>query len=452
MQRSEQTFVRAATGDVVTRLSRDVLVDGVLLELPSEWQAGEVEGSRTTAATWRRGRAEGTVRLEVRPAGWGWSELELRWDGAGPRRRADPRRRDGAPTLGQLLGAHVDGRTVGTPTTPAVAPVRGRTLVAAATTIAVIAASVVIGPLVSTTPVTADDAVAQFRATSRTADATEPRTPDPDGGPDLPRPASEATADGDAGTTSPPPTGEAITPAAGHGAATGVSGEDLSAGSAGPGATPTGTTARPGRAAPVATDTSPARPPAGVYRYATDGWEELDTRGSHRRFPEETVQVIHHTDCGFRQVWEPLAERRDEHGFCSDVDPAILVTTDTARSFFGQQRRQRFTCSPVRTDRDGWTTRCDDTDGTTMTVTTRREGTERRTVGGRAVEVSRMRVEAALTGETTGRRASTVWVRASDGLLVRSEVEAELEVAGPFGRMGYRERYVLELADLEPRT
>lgn len=459
MQRSEQTFVRAATDDVVARLPRHADVDDVTVDLSPGWQAGRVSGSRCTSARWRRGASSGTATVEVRPAGWGWSELELRWDGAGPPPRGLGRRRAATPTVARTLGAHVDGRTLGASRTPTARPVRGRTVVAAATTIALIGASLVIGPLTTPTPVTADDAVAQFRAASQ--GATAPTSvaagsdldPDAEGGPEVtePEPGEPVTTDVDASTTPAPATAGAVTPATDTGAEAGTP-TGPSAGASTPQAARTPTPAPGGQDAPEGSAPTTTRPPAGVYRYATDGFEELDTRGSHRRFPEETVQVVHHTDCGFRQVWEPIAERRDEHGFCVDVDPPLLVTTDTTRSFFGQERRQHFTCSPVRTDGDGWTTRCDDRDGTAMTVTTRREGTEHRTVGGRDVEVARLRVEAELTGETTGRRRSTVWVRASDGLLVRSEVEADLEAPGPFGRVGYREQYVLDLVDLEPRT
>ncbi|WP_052666906.1 hypothetical protein [Nitriliruptor alkaliphilus] len=459
MHRSEQTFVRAATDDVVARLPRHADVGGVTVDLSPRWRPGSVEGARCSTATWRRGRVAGTATLEVRPAGWGWSELEVRWHGAGPPRWGHGRQRDATPTVARTLGAIVDGRALGAPRPPAARPVRGRTLVAAATTIALVGASLVIGPLTAPTPVTADDALAQFRAAAegattaaRVASGTNPGS-GTEGGPDATDPASDglATAPPEARTTPAPSTVGAVAPTSGSDT-TDEAPASTPSGAPAPEAAPAPTPATAGPDGPQRSESSAARPPAGVYRYATDGWEELDTRGSHRRFPEETVQVVHHTDCGFRQVWEPIAERRDEHGFCVDVDPPLLVTTDTARSFYGQERRQHFTCSPVRTVADGWTARCTDPDGTSMTVTTRREGTERRTVGGRSVEVARLRVEAELSGETTGWRRSTVWVRASDGLLVRSEVEAELEAPGPVGRVGYRERYVLDLVDLEART
>lgn len=431
MQHHDQTFVRATPTTVVARLPAHLSLDETEVDVDPLWDVGAPDGSCRTRASWRRGRRSGTGVVEVRPAGWGWSELALSGQGA-----AVP---------AQQLAAYVEDRPPVQLPVRRRGPVTRRAVLAAASAMALVGAAVVVLPFGASTAVTADTALSEFRAATPTSDA--PRTGE------TPAPSASArpaTTTEDAGGPDP---ASGVDPSAGP--TTAPEAEPTAA--AGPAERPSvdragADTSEAAPRQPAAPAPTPDRPAAGVYRYATDGWEELDVRGSHRRFPDETAQVIHHTDCGYRQIWEPLEERRDEHGFCVDTDPPALVTTATSRSFFGQRREQTFTCSPVTTTDGGWRTRCDDGDGTAMTVTTQQLGTGRRTVGGETVEVTELRVAADLTGDTSGQRRSTVWTRVGDGLLVRSEVEADLEAPGPFGRVRYRERYELDLLDLEPRT
>lgn len=451
----DHTFVPATPSTVAMRLPDRVDLDDLRLHLArTALPTGDADAPADDAdarpwhapVTWRQGRRHGAGTLEVRPAALGWSELALRWDGSAPPRRRGRRSATDSPAA--ALERTVTGRP--RPTRPPrrrPAPRRRATLATTAVTaVALVAALVAVGPFGDPTAVTTDDALARFRAeATRTADAevatvaqgSDPadgsspdRAPEPDAGtaPQPTGPAATETSppedDGDTGTASGPI-------------------DDAPARASEPEAEPTTDTAdEPDR---------PARPAAGVYRYATDGFEELDTRGSHRRFPQQTVQTVHHTDGGFRQVWEPLEERRDEHVLSTETQPHRLVTTATSRSFFGQQRDQRFSCSAADTGARGWTVRCEDEAGTTrMTVTTRVEGTERRTVRGADVEVTRLGVVAELSGATEGRRTSTTWTRVGDGLLVAADVEGEVETDGPFGRVRYREEYTLDLLDLEP--
>jgi hypothetical protein len=455
----DHTFVPATPTTIATRLPDHLDLDGLQLHLAGTTTRTETAADAPaspaqhwcTPVTWRRGRRHGAGTLEVRPAAHGWSELALRWDGPAPARRP-ARRRAATDTPAAALERTITGRP--RPTTPPrrrPSPRRRATLASTAVTaIALIAALVVVDPF-SPTAVSADDALARFRAEAEAAQAADAQVRSvAQEAPETEAPASDQDPDPE---PTPDPATAPAEPAATPDEPRPAPETDAAAASA---PTTDAPSSAPEADAQTTRDTAdqperPTRPAAGVYRYATDGSEELDTRGSHRRFPQQTVQTVHHTDDGFRQVWEPIEERRDEHTLSTATDPPLLVTTATSRSFFGQQRDQRFTCTPADTGARGWKVSCTDDDGTTrMTVTTRVEGTERRSVRGTDVEVVRLGVVAELSGATEGRRTSTTWTRAGDGLLVAAEVEGEVETEGPFGPVRYRESYTLDLLDLEP--
>jgi hypothetical protein len=453
----DHTFVPATPTTIAARLPGHLDLDGLHLHLATTSQvgadtpaAGGTDQHWLAPVTWRRGRRHGAGALEVRSAAHGWSELALRWDGPAPGRRPgrSPGRRVAADTPAAALERAVTGRPHPTPPPRRRPNPRRRVTLAttAVTAVAVVAALAVVDPF-GPTAVTPDDALARFRAEAATArDADAPV-----------RTVTEQADPGDASTPAPDPATTTDTSAPELSTTTEPStpAPDLRTGptSAPAADAPSSAPDTEEEATAVASDQPerPARPAEGVYRYATDGWEELDARGSHRRFPQRTVQTVHHTGDGFRQVWEPIEERRDEHRLSTANDPHVLVTTATSRSFFGQQRDQRFSCTPADTGAQGWKVSCTDEPGTTrMTVTTRVEGTERRSVRGTDVEVVRLATVAELSGATEGRRTSTTWNRVGDGLLVAAEVDGEVETDGPFGRVRYRESYTLDLLDPEP--
>jgi hypothetical protein len=454
----DHTFVPANPTTIADRLPGHLDLGGVHLHLDDDAPgADETAEGWLAPVTWRRGRQHGTGALEVRRAAHGWSELALRWDHPVPvRQRA---RRVPADTPAVALERAVTGRP--RPTGPPRRRPGGRRRAALTTStvtaVALVAALVVVDPF-SPTAVTTDDALARFRAEVAAAQEADAQEADAQEADAQARTVAEETSHGAASAQDPGPTattdaGPQETSEASTTAETATTAPDQGTATASAPTVdaPSGTSDADARAATSSQPAGPTRPAEGVYRYATDGYEELDARGSHRRFPQQTVQTVHHTSDGYRHLWEPIEERRDEYVLSTANDPHVLVTTATSRSFFGQQRDQRFTCTPSDVGPRGWVARCEDgTGGTRMTVTTRVEGTERRTVRGADVEVVRLHVVAELTGETEGRRTSTTWTRVGDGLLVATEVDGEVEADGPFGRVRYRESYTLDLLDPEP--
>lgn len=193
------------------------------------------------------------------------------------------------------------------------------------------------------------------------------------------------------------------------------------------------------------------RPEAGVYRYATTGWEELSTPGSRRSFPAETAQTVTHTDCGFTQRWQPFEERSDTFALCTaDGGHMVLAHAEVHRAFYGHGHDQRFTCEPTAAPPGAaWAARCDDGDATTMEVTARPAGEEVLDVAGQPVPTRKVLLDSHLEGDTAGDRRAVSWL-AEDGLLVRTEVTSDLRVQGPFGPVRYREEHQLQLADRTP--
>ena len=186
-------------------------------------------------------------------------------------------------------------------------------------------------------------------------------------------------------------------------------------------------------------------PPEGVYRYDTDGWEEVDVPGGHRRFPRETTQTVVHTRCGHTVRWDPMEERWDENDLCVRDGVPQPAAFRTYRSFFGRAVRQNFSCEPTRAPAGAlWGARCESEDST-MTIVARDLGTKTMRVAGEDVEVRGLGVDATLKGANSGNRRAQLWHATVNGLMVHTEVSTDFEVDGPFGRVDYRERYTLHL-------
>lgn len=231
---------------------------------------------------------------------------------------------------------------------------------------------------------------------------------------------------------------------------------------AGPASRPTAAVAAPAPSpvpAAAATSTAAARPevPEGVYRYATEGFEEVDAFGGARHdYPAETTVTYRRSGCGTAERWQPLQERSGTVETCPGPAGTSVRRTEQSREFFGQRQVESYACDPAPAAlpddrRPGAQSRgtCRSDDSTVEVVTTV-VGTEVLDVGGTPVEVVRVRVDGVVTGSVRGRADREVWLRSTDGLLVQATGDTDTDADTPAGTVRYREAYRLRLASLAP--
>jgi len=207
--------------------------------------------------------------------------------------------------------------------------------------------------------------------------------------------------------------------------------------------------------APAATA---AEVPRGVYRYATEGGEEVDALGGARHdYPASTTITYARAGCGSEERWQPLEGRVGVTRQCAGAGGSELRGTYQEREFFGQRQSKTYACDPgvlvrPRDPRPSatWTGRCT-TDDSTIALTVRVVALERLDVGGSAVEVTRLQIAGVLSGSTRGRSNREVWVRTSDGLLVQATGDTDTKADTTGGEVRYQERYRLRLQSLTPR-
>jgi hypothetical protein len=289
-----------------------------------------------------------------------------------------------------------------------------------------------------------DAAVSAFRS----ADPAAGVTPSPE--PTVPR-------------GSQPSSGGALPPAAGP------------AGSAAAAPAPAGSAPTPGRAGtapsrpertPVAAQAPPApgaagdggEVPVGVYRYATEGFEEVDALGGARHdYPATTTVTYARADCGTEERWQPLRERVGAATSCPGAEGDEVRATYQRREFFGQSQEKSYRCDPglllrPAEPRPGrtWRGTCRSADSTAA-FSGRVVALEELVVDGTRVPVVRVRLDGTLTGSTRGRSDREVWLRRADGLLVQAVGRTDTDADTPGGTVRYRESYRLRLLSLQPR-
>lgn len=413
-------------------------------------RAGDHGGSLRYRGVWRgRGRSV-AVGVAVQPASRTVSQVDVTVAEQSGRRIA--RRRSAARSavlaraLAAVLAEQIEQRNVAPVPAPAA---RHRSLRIALPAVAVVTVSAVVAAtLLAPSPVTLETATARYRQAASAATVTAPvPAPAPPQRTAAPRPRRHIAQAQPAGTT--PDTNQRV-PARTAAPRDGTITSRRPAARRPP-------KAESARSATTATSTAAGAdakhavaPEPGVYRYATDGWEELDVPRGHRRFPEETTQTVVRTDCGYRVRWDPLEERWDENVMCLRDGTAVLAELRTYRSFFGRSVQQQFTCRAARPPQGAvWAARCE-SDDTTVTTVARPLGKRTMAVDGEQVAVRGLQVDSQLEGANSGERSAVLWHARHSGVLVHTEVSAELEVQGPFGMVDYREQYSLHLASQQP--
>jgi hypothetical protein len=194
-----------------------------------------------------------------------------------------------------------------------------------------------------------------------------------------------------------------------------------------------------------------------VYRYATEGGEEVDAlNGARHDYPAETTITITADGCGVRLRWDALLERRDEWWLCS-TELGIELQPDAIQyhEFFQQPELEHVDCDrgvivvpagepspePVvqscHLEDDPWVA--------TWSVI----GRSTRPVAGAGVEVWHVR----MTVEDDDRfweHTVIDWFFDDHGLPVAMTSTKESNSPSPIGDVVYRERYELTAESLLP--
>jgi hypothetical protein len=206
------------------------------------------------------------------------------------------------------------------------------------------------------------------------------------------------------------------------------------------------------------TEPSPAESPipAGVYVYATAGFEKTDAlTGVTHRYPRRSTITISPTDCGVSLLWRVLRGRTTEWIYCTTPGGWELASQDERHTFFGRTEPTTYLCTgtPIRPAAGSvtkWTVAC-----STDTSEERGAGTvvgrELTRVGGQTVSAEHVRRVSTFSGEIRGSSRHDVWFDSDVGVPVRMVMMSRTTNDSPVGDVHYEERVTLRLMSLSPR-
>ena len=200
-------------------------------------------------------------------------------------------------------------------------------------------------------------------------------------------------------------------------------------------------------APPPSGDLPGPRPPAGVYRYRTSGYERIDRYGVERRYPAETVRVVTwRGGCRWRETVPVFTQHVETYDFCAAGADAEDFASATSLTYFLVPGVQRFACAPtgrrlLTGARPGASRSWRCVQGTSASVnTTVFVGRETVSTPAGPVPTRHLRLLTALSGQSEGGAVRDLWLDA-DGLVVKETREVSLKVRSGFvGLLAYDER------------
>jgi hypothetical protein len=201
-----------------------------------------------------------------------------------------------------------------------------------------------------------------------------------------------------------------------------------------------------GRPAPAGQLPGP-RPPAGVYRYRTSGYERVDRFGVERAYPAETVRVIGwRGGCRWRETVPIFTQHTETYDFCARGADAEDFAYSTSLTYFLVPGTQRFACAPVGRrlltgQPPGAARRWRCVQGSSVsTNTTIYVGPETVQTDPGPVPTRHLRLITALSGQSTGGAVRELWLD-PNGLVVKEERQVSLRIRSGFvGLLTYEER------------
>jgi hypothetical protein len=200
-------------------------------------------------------------------------------------------------------------------------------------------------------------------------------------------------------------------------------------------------------AAAPAGDLPGPRPPAGVYRYRTTGYERIDRYGVERRYPAETVRVVTwRGGCRWRETVPVFTQHVETYDFCATGADAEDFAYATRLTYFLVPGVQRFACAPtgrrlLTGARPGASRSWRCVQGASASVnTTVFVGRETVPTPAGPVPTRHLRLLTALSGQSEGGAVRDLWLDPG-GLVVKEERQVGLRVRSGFvGLLTYEER------------
>jgi hypothetical protein len=195
------------------------------------------------------------------------------------------------------------------------------------------------------------------------------------------------------------------------------------------------------------------RPPAGVYRYRTSGYERIDRFGVERAYPAETVRVVTwRGGCRWRETVPIFTQHVETYDFCATGADADDFAYSTSLTYFLVPGVQRFACAPVGRrllsgHRAGASRSWRCVEGTSASAnTTIYVGPETVQTAAGPVATRHVRLVTALSGQSSGGAVRDLWLD-RDGLVVKEDRQVSLKVRSVFvGLLTYEERASFQLS------
>ncbi len=197
--------------------------------------------------------------------------------------------------------------------------------------------------------------------------------------------------------------------------------------------------------------------PAGVYTYITNGREALDgpLTESHI-YPAESAITITESECGFDWRWEVFERRSDTNVWCWINDELTESRSTTDHIFFKVHDKRTFICEPVAvvlpspTSTTSMTSTCTGSD-TVNSRTAKLVGKESLLVGDDIVDTVIVTATDVAGKKSSGISTVTLWLRPSDGLIIKMHRVADIKNDSIIGAIHYTEDITLTLASLTPQ-
>lgn len=198
--------------------------------------------------------------------------------------------------------------------------------------------------------------------------------------------------------------------------------------------------------------------PAGVYVYATDGYERTDAlTGVTHRYPKRSTITAATADCGVSLTWRVLKGRSTGWTYCATADGWELRSQDERHTFFGRTETTKYECraTPILpaepTAGDSWAVSECVAGDTSETGRMRVVGLPRLVVGGSRVPTVHVRKTTELSGSSRGTSRHDLWFDARTALPVKLVLVSRTTSESPIGDVRYEEDVTLTLRSLEPR-
>jgi len=197
--------------------------------------------------------------------------------------------------------------------------------------------------------------------------------------------------------------------------------------------------------------------PAGVYRYATEGFERIGGPLPGRlAYPATTTIAVERSGCTLTERWEARPERYAEWRYCVTGTTWRLRSVTDYHEFFGNAQRRAYRCSgravprPARIEEGfRWTDRCRARSTTAIARGAVLAGA-RVGVNGKRITAVHLRVRTRLGGDVRGAYTMDSWLRRTDGLLLRRTFTGDSRVDAIIGAVPAHEEYELRLRSLTP--